>query len=682
MEEFRVAAEHGFDVEEELKKLPNSPGVYIMHDADDVIMYVGKAVNLHSRVRSYFRKIVGRGPQIDRMVEQIARFEYIVTDSELEALVLENNLIKEHRPKYNTMLKDDKTYPYIKVTVDETFPRIFVSRVMKKDKARYFGPFTSAQAVRETIELINKMYGLRDCSRVLPRDIGKERPCLNYHMGRCTAPCAGSISEEDYRRRIDQAVEFLSGNYAPVIRELTEKMNAASEEMNFEEAIRWRDLLESVKQVAQKQKMSEGVGENRDIIAVAIEEAPEGGAASNAAAAEVEECSLRETAPSGAASASRSNAAVAAFDLDAVVQTFFIRDGRLIGREHYYMTHVGGRTRSDILSEFMHQFYAGTPFIPKEIMIQEEIEDRSLIEEWLSSRRGSKVTVSVPQRGRKEKLVSLAEENAALILSKDKERLKREEGRTIGAVREIASLLGLRSADRMEAYDISNISGFANVGSMVVYEKGKPKRSDYRKFSIKTVSGPNDYACMREVLTRRFKHGMEEQEDLRQREMEEEFGSFARFPDLLLMDGGRGQVNIALDVLKELGLNIPVAGMVKDDFHRTRGIYYNNVELPIDRGSEGFKLITRIQDEAHRFAIEYHRSLRSKAQVSSRLDEIPGIGPARRKALMRSFRSIHDIEEADVETLASVPEIPRAQAEAIYAFFHPEAGAPQEQPDE
>ncbi len=621
-----------FHIQDELKKLPHKPGVYIMHDEKDTIIYVGKAVDLHNRVRSYFRKITGRGPQIDRMVEQIARFEYIVTDSELEALVLENNLIKEHRPKYNTMLKDDKTYPYIKVTVGEAYPRILFSRIQRKDKARYFGPFTSAAAVKDTIELINRMYGLRSCSRNLPRDCGKDRPCLNYHMERCCGPCTGKVSREAYGERIDRALDFLSGNYNPVIRDLTEKMNKASEAMAYEEAIRWRDLLESVKKVAQKQKMSEGVGENKDILGIAME---------------------------------KEN-----MDADAVVQTFFIRDGRLIGREHFYMTHVGGRAAAEILSEFIKQFYAGTPFIPRELMLPEDIEDREVLEQWLSARREGKVVLTVPRKGQKERLVELACENAALILSKDKERLRREEGRTIGAVREIQDLLGLPDCMRMEAYDISNISGFANVGSMVVYEKGKPKRSDYRRFRIRTVAGPDDYACMREVLTRRFRHGMEEKQELEEKEIGADYGSFTRFPDLILMDGGRGQVNIALSVLDELGLDIPVAGMVKDDHHRTRGLYFHNTEIPISRSSEGFKLVTRIQDEAHRFAIEYHRSLRSKAQVTSSLDEIPGVGPARRKALMRTFRSVQELAQADVETLTQIPEIPRHQAEEIYNFFH------------
>ncbi len=600
-----------------------------MHDERDAIIYVGKAVNLHNRVRSYFRKIVGRGPQIDRMVSQIARFEYIVTDSELEALVLENNLIKEHRPKYNTMLKDDKTYPYIKVTVQEPYPRILFSRQMKKDKARYFGPFTSAAAVRDSVELINRMYGLRDCSRRLPEDIGKERPCLNYHMKRCCGPCAaGNVTEEEYRGRIALALEFLSGNYAPVLKDLKDKMNKAAEEMAFEEAAHWRDLLQSVEKVSQKQKMSEGIGEDKDILGIAME---------------------------------TENA-----DADAVIQTFFIRDGRMIGREHFYMTHVGGRSAGAVLSDFVKQFYAGTPFVPREILLPEAADDQEVLEEWLTLRKGSKVTLVVPQKGRKNKLVQLADENAALILSKDRERLRREEGRTIGAVHEIAQLIGLKRIHRMEAYDISNISGFANVGSMVVYENGRPKRSDYRKFRIKSVAGPDDYACMHEVLERRFLHGL--------KEAEKETG-FSAFPDLILMDGGRGQVNVCLEVLDDLGLSIPVCGMVKDDHHRTRGLYFNNVEIPIDRHSEGFKLITRIQDEAHRFAIEYHRSLRSRAQVTSRLDEIPGVGPARKKALMREFASIRELSEATEEQIAQIPEISAAQAKVIYDFFHTEAGS-------
>ena len=617
-----------FNFEEELKKLPKNPGVYIMRDANDTIIYVGKAINLHNRVRSYFRKNIGRGPQIDKMVTLIARFEYIVTDSELEALVLENNLIKEHSPKYNTMLKDDKTYPYIKVTVGEDYPRVLFSRQMKKDKSKYFGPFTSAGAVKDTIELINKLYQLRTCNRNLPKDIGNDRPCLNYHIKQCLAPCQNYVSKEQYAEQVAKALEFLNGKYDVILKDLEQKMFAASENMEFEEAIRYRDLYNSVKQVSQKQKITDSDMEDKDIIALAKDEN------------------------------------------DAIVQVFFVRGGKLIGREHFHMTHVSGTPSAQILLDFVKQFYAGTPFIPKELMLQEEIEDTEILEKWLTGKRGSRVYIRVPKKGTKEKLVELAAQNARLVLSQDREKIKREEGRTIGAVKEISALLGIDRINRMEAFDISNISGFANVGSMVVYEQGKPKRSDYRKFKIKTVSGPDDYACMKEVLTRRFVHGMEEQKELDEKELEKEFGSFTKFPDLLLMDGGRGQVNIALEVLNELHINIPVCGMVKDDNHRTRGLYYNNVEIPIDRHSEGFKLITRIQDEAHRFAIEYHRSLRSKTQVKSVLDDIPGVGPARRKALMKAFKSIDDVKSASAEELMEKAGLPQNTAEEIYTFFH------------
>ena len=616
-----------FNIEEELKKLPKEPGVYIMRDDKDAILYVGKAINLHNRVRSYFRENIGRGPAIDKMVSLVARFEYIVTDSELEALVLENNLIKENSPKYNTLLKDDKTYPYIKVTLGEEYPRILFSRTMKKDRSKYYGPYTSAAAVKDTIELLNKLYCLRTCNRSLPRDIGLERPCLNHHIKQCLAPCQGYVNREQYREQVNQALEFLNGNYNMILKDLETKMKAAAESLDFEAAAGYRDLYNSVKSVSQKQKITDSVGEDKDVIALYQDET------------------------------------------EAVVQVFFVRDGKLIGREHYYMTHVSGEDKPGILENFVKQFYAGTPFIPRELMLQYEIGDGDLIEKWLTERKGARVYLRVPKIGSKEKLVELAAQNAKHILEQDRERLKREEGRTIGAVKEIASLLGLTHIERMEAFDISNINGFENVGSMIVFEKGKPKPSDYRKFRIKTVSGPDDYACMREVLTRRFRHGMEESRELKEKNLDQEYGSFTRFPDLLMMDGGRGQVNIALSVLEELHIHIPVCGMVKDDNHRTRGLYFNNVELPIDTHSEGFKLITRVQDEAHRFAIEYHRSLRSKSQVRSVLDDIPGVGPARRKALMRHFKSIEEIKAATVEELASLPELNKRAAEGIYQFF-------------
>ena len=616
-----------FHIEEELKKLPSLPGVYIMHDKHDAIIYVGKAISLKNRVRQYFQKSRNLGIKKEQMVEQIERFEYIVTDSELEALVLESNLIKEHKPKYNTMLKDDKNYPFIKVTTGEEFPRIMTARSMKKDKSKYFGPYTSAGAVKDVIELTRKLYHLRTCSRVLPRDIGKERPCLYYHIKQCYGPCQGYVSKEAYREQVDALLEFLNGNHKNVMKDLEEKMYQASEEMRFEDAAQYRDLMQSVERIGEKQKITDHPGEDKDIIALAEE------------------------------------------GLDAVVQVFFVRDGKLIGRDHFYMKTVPGDTRSMILSSFLKQFYAGTPFIPREIMIQDEIEDQDLIAQWLESRKGKKVRIVVPKKGTKEKLVELAYQNAKLVLRQDKERIKREEGRTIGAVKEISQLLGMENINRIEAFDISNISGFQSVGSMIVYEKGKPKRSDYRKFRIKSVKGPNDYASMEEVLTRRFVHGMNEQEERGNQQLEQDYGSFTRFPDLIMMDGGRGQVNIALEVLAKLNLEIPVCGMVKDDKHRTRGLYFHNQEIPISRDSEGFKLITRIQDEAHRFAIEYHRSLRSKGQVHSILDDIPGIGPARRKALMKHYKGLEGIKEASVEELSQIESMNEKAAKQVFEFF-------------
>lgn len=611
-----------FNIEEELKKLPGKPGVYLMHDEKDDIIYVGKAVSLKNRVRQYFQSSRNKGAKIEQMVTHISRFEYIVTDSELEALVLECNLIKEHRPKYNTMLMDDKTYPFIKVTVDEDYPRVLFAREIKKDKAKYFGPYTSAGAVKDTIDLIRKLYHIRSCNRNLPKDIGKERPCLNYHIKQCYAPCQNYISKEEYRKSVQQALRFLGGEYDRILKTLEEKMQQASEELEFEKAIEYRELLNSVKQIAQKQKITNSDGEDKDILAVATEED------------------------------------------DAVVQVFFIRGGRLIGRDHFYMKISRDEKKSEILENFIKQFYAGTPYIPRELMVQEELKESNLLEEWLTQKRGHKVHITVHRKGQKKKLVDLAEKNAKLVLSTDKERLKREEGRTIGAVKEIEKLLGLSHLSRMEAFDISNTNGFNSVGSMIVYEKGKPKRNDYRKFKIKGVQGADDYASMEEVLTRRFEHGIKEKEEGK------ELGSFTSFPDLIMMDGGKGQVNVALQVLEKLHLDIAVCGMVKDDNHRTRGLYYNNVEIPIDRNSEAFRLITRIQDEAHRFAIEFHRKLRGQGQVHSILDDIKGIGSARRKDLMKHFMSLDAIKEATVEELKNLPSMNEKSAQEVYNFFH------------
>ncbi|MCH1981959.1 excinuclease ABC subunit UvrC [Ruminococcus sp. OA3] len=613
-----------FNLEEELKKLPARPGVYIMHDQKDEIIYVGKAVSLKNRVRQYFQSSRNKGVKIEQMVTKIARFEYIITDSELEALVLECNLIKEHRPKYNTMLKDDKSYPFIKVTIQEEYPRVLFSHRMQKDKSKYYGPYTSAGAIKDTIELMRKLYRIRSCSRNLPKDQGKERPCLYYHIGQCMAPCQGNISKEDYRKNIESVLDFLNGNFKAVLKELEEKMQAASDELRFEEAMEYRDLMKSVKRIGERQKITGSDGEDKDVIAIAADEN------------------------------------------DAVAQVFFVREGRLIGRDHFYLRVAREDSEEQVLSSFLKQFYSGTPFVPKELMIQYDIDDREVIEEWLTKVRGQRVYVRVPKKGTKEKLVELAKQNARLVLNQDKERLKREEGRTIGALKEIARWLNMDSLNRIEAFDISNISGFESVGSMIVYEKGKPKRNDYRKFKIRSVKGANDYASMEEVLTRRFTRGLKEQET------EQNQGGFLRFPDLVMMDGGRGQVNIACEVLQKLNLDIPVCGMVKDDKHRTRGLYFQNEEIPIDHSSQGFQLITRIQDEAHRFAIEYHRLLRSKGQVHSILDDIPGVGPARRKALMKHYQSLDNIKAASEEELAKLPSMNADSARKVHAFFHPE----------
>lgn len=617
-----------FDIKEELKKLPAKPGVYLMHDKSDAIIYVGKAISLKNRVRQYFQAGRRVSPKIERMISQIDHFEYIITDSEVEALVLENNLIKEHEPKYNTMLKDDKTYPYIKATVYEDFPRLIYSRQPKKDKCKYFGPFTNVTAARDTLEFAHKIYRIRTCRRVLPRDIGKERPCLNYHIGKCNAPCQGYISKEEYNKNFNKALKLIEGDYKQVIEYLEEKMYEASEKMEYEQAAVCRDLIESVKKMSVKQKINDFGGMDRDVVALA-----------------------------------RTNE-------EAVVQVFFIREGKLIGRDHFHLKGSYGEKENDMLQAFIKQFYAGTPFIPREVMVEYEVTESELIEKWLSEKRGGKVSIIVPKKGQKERLVELAHKNAAMVLTKDMEKIKREEERTTGAMKQISGWLGLEDVSRVESYDISNISGFLSVGSMVVFDDGKPKKSEYRKFRIKTVEGPNDYASMYEVLKRRFSHGLMEIEQLNEKNLSNEFGSFTKFPDLIMMDGGVGQVHIAMQVLSELDIDIPVCGMVKDDNHRTRGLFFDEHEIPIDTNSEGFRLMTRIQDVVHRFAIEYHRSLRSKEQVKSILDDIPGIGEKRRKALMKHFASIEAIKNAAIDELARAESMNEKAAASVYKFFH------------
>ena len=617
-----------FNIEEELKKLPAKPGVYLMHDKKDAIIYVGKAISLKNRVRQYFQSSRRVTPKIQQMISHIDHFEYIITDSEVEALVLENNLIKEHLPKYNTMLKDDKTYPFIRATVYEDYPRLIYCRQQKKDKSRYFGPFTSQGTAKNAIEMAQKIYHVRTCNRALPKDEGKQRPCLNYHIKQCDAPCQGYISKEEYRKNFDKALKLLEGDYREVIEVLQEKMQKASDNLEFEDAANYRDLIESVKKVEIRQKITDFGGVDRDIIAVA---------------------STNE---------------------EAVVQVFFVREGKMIGRDHFYLKGIGGDGNDEILQAFVKQFYAGTPFIPREVMVEYEIQDSHLIEEWLTQRRGSKVSVIVPQKGQKERLMELAHKNAAMVLTQDSEKIRREEERTSGAMAQICGWMGIEEVLRIESYDISNINGFQSVGSMVVFENGKPKKSDYRKFRIKTVQGPDDYASMEVVLSRRFQHGLEERKNLKEKDWNTDLGSFTRFPDLIMMDGGKGQVHIAQQVLDKLGLAIPVCGMVKDDKHRTRGLFFQEREIPIETDSEGFHLMTRIQDEVHRFAIEYHRSLRSKTQVRSILDDIPGIGEKRRKALMRYFKELEKIRDASVEELAQVDTMNERAAKQVYEFFH------------
>lgn len=617
-----------FNIEEELKKLPAKPGVYLMHDKKDAIIYVGKAISLKNRVRQYFQSSRRVTPKIQQMISHIDHFEYIITDSEVEALVLENNLIKEHLPKYNTMLKDDKTYPFIRATVYEDYPRLIYCRQQKKDKSRYFGPFTSQGTAKNAIEMAQKIYHVRTCNRALPKDEGKQRPCLNYHIKQCDAPCQGYISKEEYRKNFDKALKLLEGDYREVIEVLQEKMQKASDNLEFEDAANYRDLIESVKKVEIRQKITDFGGVDRDIIAVA---------------------STNE---------------------EAVVQVFFVREGKMIGRDHFYLKGIGGDGNDEILQAFVKQFYAGTPFIPREVMVEYEIQDSHLIEEWLTQRRGSKVSVIVPQKGQKERLMELAHKNAAMVLTQDSEKIRREEERTSDAMAQICGWMGIKGVLRIESYDISNINGFQSVGSMVVFENGKPKKSDYRKFRIKTVQGPDDYASMEEVLSRRFQHGLEERKNLKEKDWNTDLGSFTRFPDLIMMDGGKGQVHIAQQVLDKLGLAIPVCGMVKDDKHRTRGLFFQEREIPIETDSEGFHLMTRIQDEVHRFAIEYHRSLRSKTQVRSILDDIPGIGEKRRKALMRYFKELEKIRDASVEELAQVDTMNERAAKQVYEFFH------------
>ena len=613
-----------FDIPAELKKLPESPGVYIMRDKTDDIIYVGKAKMLKNRVRQYFQNSANHSLKVKQMVSNIDHFEYIVTGSEVEALILENNLIKKHNPKYNILLKDDKTYPYIKVTTNEMFPRVFVTRKLLKDKNKYFGPFTNSSAVKENIALIDKIWQVRRCSKVFPRDIGKSRPCLNYHIGQCKAVCTGKVSEEEYNKMIGEILDFLSGKTENVVKSLTSKMLKYSAEMEFEKAAEVRDTIESIKILNQKQIIENLHIDDRDVIGFARG---------------IREC---------------------------IMQIFFIRGGKITGREHFMLEECEGVEDKELMTQFVQQFYSGTPFIPKEVILQCEIDDFDLISQWLSEQKGQRVNVLVPQKGERKSLVLMAQNNAKIVLDKFGAEIRREHKRTKGALEEIQKALNIDfELNRIESYDISNTQGFESVASMVVFENGLPKRSDYRKFKIKTVIGPDDYGSMEEVITRRFTRYINEtsgDENVKK-------AGFDKKPDMIFLDGGKGQISAVQKALTNLNLYVPVCGMVKDDRHRTRALMYNGEEIELPYTSEGFKLLTRMQDEVHRFAIEYHRKLREKQQVHSILDDISGIGSVRRKALMKHFGDINAIRRAEVEELQQVDGMNIKSAEAVYNFF-------------
>lgn len=613
-----------FDIPAELKKLPESPGVYIMRDKTDDIIYVGKAKILKNRVRQYFQNSANHSLKVKQMVSNIDHFEYIVTGLEVEALILENNLIKKHNPKYNILLKDDKTYPYIKVTTNEMFPRVFVTRKLLKDKNKYFGPFTNSSAVKENIALIDKIWQVRRCSKIFPRDIGKGRPCLNYHIGQCKAVCTGKVSEEEYNKMIGEILDFLGGKTENVVKNLTSKMLKYSAEMEFEKAAEVRDTIESIKILNQKQIIENLHIDDRDVIGFARG---------------VREC---------------------------IMQIFFIRGGKITGREHFMLEECEGVEDKELMTQFVQQFYSGTPFIPKEVILQCEIDDFDLISQWLSEQKGQRVNVLVPQKGERKSLVLMAQNNAKIVLDKFGAEIRREHKRTKGALEEIQKALNIDfELNRIESYDISNTQGFESVASMVVFENGLPKRSDYRKFKIKTIIGPDDYGSMEEVITRRFTRYINEtsgDENVKK-------AGFDKKPDMIFLDGGKGQISAVQKALTNLNLYVPVCGMVKDDRHRTRALMYNGEEIELPYTSEGFKLLTRMQDEVHRFAIEYHRKLREKKQVHSILDDISGIGSVRRKALMKHFGDINAIRRAEVEELQQVDGMNIKSAEAVYNFF-------------
>lgn len=617
-----------FDFQHQLKILPDKPGVYIMKNSLGEVIYVGKAKVLKNRVRQYFQNSKNHSEKVRAMVKNIAEFEYIVTDSEMEALILECNLIKKYSPRYNIALKDDKFYPFIKITTNEDFPRVYVTRNFAKDGNRYFGPYTNGTAVYEVMGLIKKLFPLRTCKKAIVEGGEPTRACLNYHINLCKAPCAGYVSKAEYWEMIDEIINILNGTDTSIIKKLKLEMEKAAEELEFEKAAKIRDRILAIELISEKQKMFTVKEGDEDFIDLYTDEK------------------------------------------DGCAQVFFVREGKVTGREHFMIENIGDDPVKEVISSFIASFYGGTAQIPKTIYVPEEIEDQELIEKFLTEKRGSKVWIKVPKKGDKKNLLDMVRNNAKIMLDQFKEKMVEEKELNKSALTELADVLGLDSLPvRIEAYDISNIQGVDSVGTMVVFENGKAKNSDYRRFKIKSVKGPNDYESMREILSRRFSHGLEEVNKIKERNLEYSKGKFCIFPDLIMMDGGKGQVNIALEVLKDFGIEIPVCGLVKDDKHRTRGIIFNNEEILIRKGSGLMNLITRVQDEVHRYAITYHRSLRDKRTLHSILEDIPRIGEKRRRNLLMKFGSIGNIKKASMEELLDTPGIDKRAAESIKQYF-------------
>lgn len=617
-----------FDFQHQLKILPDKPGVYIMKNSLGEVIYVGKAKILKNRVRQYFQNSKNHSEKVRAMVKNIAEFEYIVTDSEMEALILECNLIKKYSPRYNIALKDDKFYPFIKITTNEDFPRVYVTRNFAKDGNKYFGPYTNGTAVYEVMGLIKKLFPLRTCKKAIVEGGEPTRACLNYHINLCKAPCAGYISKAEYWEMIDEIISILNGTDTSITKKLKVEMEKAAEELEFEKAAKIRDRILAIELIREKQKMFTVKEGDEDFIDLYTDEK------------------------------------------DGCAQVFFVREGKVTGREHFMIENISDDPVKEVISSFIASFYGGTAQIPKTIYVPEEIEDQELIEKFLTEKRGSKVWIKVPKKGDKKNLLDMVRNNAKIMLDQFKEKMVEEKELNKSALTELADVLGLDSLPaRIEAYDISNIQGVDSVGTMVVFENGKAKNSDYRRFKIKSVKGPNDYESMREILSRRFSHGLEEVNKIKERNLEYSKGKFCIFPDLIMMDGGKGQVNIALEVLKDFGIEIPVCGLVKDDKHRTRGVIFNNEEILIRRGSGLMNLITRVQDEVHRYAITYHRSLRDKRTLHSILEDIPRIGEKRRRNLLMKFGSIDNIKKASMEELLDTPGIDRRAAESIKQYF-------------